>query len=82
MKNKIIGIKIDKNVQDVIKIQEILSDYGNVIKTRLGINHLENDDTGLRGIIILELFGDKSEIKKMKKELKKINNIKIGKLVF
>ncbi len=82
MKNKIIGIKISSEVDDLVKVQEVLTDYGNVIRTRIGINQLEDDKTGLRGLLLLELNGDKNQIKNFKTELNNIKGVKIGKLKF
>ncbi len=82
MKNKIIGIYIGTEVNETYKVQEILTNYGNIIKTRLGLNHLENDETGLRGMIILELSGDENQIQKFQDELLAIKSLKLGKMVF
>ena len=59
---KITGILIKNESIDINKLQDILTSYGNVIRSRLGIND-PVDDYKIKGLIILELVGDPQEIK-------------------
>lgn len=56
---KIVGIKIGDRIEDAQKVQNLLTEYGAVIKTRLGIRgeELETD----KGIIIIEIDERNSE---------------------
>lgn len=80
----IIAINITKNVEKPYKVQEILSMYGNIIRTRLGLSCLEDDETGLRGIIVLEVLCDENnaQLKSLQEQLQEIEGLKLGTVQF
>lgn len=80
----IIAINVTKNVEKPYKVQEILSMYGNIIRTRLGLSSLEDDETGLRGIIVLEVLCDKNDeqLKSLQEQLQEIDGLKLGTVQF
>lgn len=79
---RFMGIKVTPKVKDVSKLQAILTMYGNIIRTRLGLNE-ECDDQGNRyGIIILELTGNKSEFDSLQAKLRSINGLELKTMEF
>ncbi|MGI6320037.1 MAG: hypothetical protein ACOXZK_03520 [Bacteroidales bacterium] len=80
----ILAINITKQVEEPYKVQEILTMYGNIIRTRVGLSSFEDDNSGLRGIIILEILcaKDDEQFLELQKQLKSINGIKIGTIDF
>lgn len=61
MKKTVLLIMIGKRKEEAVKVQQILTAWGCIIKTRLGIHDgvLENcSDTGL---LILELYGTEEQ---------------------
>jgi hypothetical protein len=59
-----------------IKVQKILTDFGCMIKTRLGIHDGVLDKCSDIGLIILELVGSKAEKARLKKELNAVPGVK------
>jgi len=76
MKNIIIvSVKQRQNV--AASVQEVLTEFGCLIKTRLGITDSSVDKCSQTGLIILEFIGSKKEINSMTKKLTKIKGVKV-----
>ncbi len=76
MKNIIIiSVKQRQNVS--VSVQEILTEFGCSIKTRLGITDSCSDKCSQTGLIILEFIGSKKEITSITKKLSKIKGVKV-----
>lgn len=75
MKKIIIGIQVGHRNEDATNVQKILTDFGCIIKTRLGL-HQQSENNELcseKGLIILELVRDCDE--KATELIEKLNNI-------
>lgn len=48
-----IVILIGKRMESAVKVQQILTDNGDIIRTRLGINHELSKDENAAGFIFL-----------------------------
>ncbi len=72
---RILGIYAGEKVSDKAALQKVLTNYGNIIRTRLGLNQEE----GKYGIIILELAGDEQEMLYFENALLKIEGLEIQK---
>lgn len=57
MKKSILLILIGNRKDSAVKVQQILTGWGCLIKTRLGIHDGVLDDCSDQGILILELVG-------------------------
>ncbi len=75
---KILGLYVGEPLHDKKALQHVLTKYGNVIRTRIGLNQ----DCGTKGLILLELFGDDSEIANFEKALQKLEGLKIQSMIF
>lgn len=67
MKKSILLILVGKRKEDAVKIQQILTAWGCIIKTRLGIHDGVLDNCSDSGLLILELYGteeQKSELER------------------
>jgi hypothetical protein len=78
----IVGVYITPDFKNTTQLQEIFTLYGNIIKTRLGLNHLEDAELGLKAVIILELYGDQAQIDLLTNELLAVDGLKLGELKF
>jgi hypothetical protein len=67
--NTIMAIKIDGRTSTAVHVQEILTEFGCNIKSRVGFHEASADLCATDGIIILQLFGEDSIAKTMYKEL-------------
>ena len=58
----IIGIKISNRLQSAISVQEVLTDFGCIIKTRIGLHEEINGQCSPKGLILLEIIDDKKAV--------------------
>ncbi|MDD4013946.1 MAG: hypothetical protein PHW14_07125 [Candidatus Omnitrophica bacterium] len=80
MKKDIMLILVNKRKEEAVMVQKILTGWGCLIKTRLGIHDGVLGDCANAGLIILELVGSK---KKHAELVRKLNLLKgvVAKLV-
>jgi hypothetical protein len=79
---RILGIKVTPEVADATQIQAILTMYGNIIRTRLGLNE-EVDEKGNRyGIILMELSGDPEQFDILQHRLERIDGVVVRQMDF
>lgn len=76
MKNIII-ISIKQRKTASVAVQEVLCEYGCLIKTRLGITDSTGKKCSPTGLIILDFLGNKREINLMSKKLSKIEGVTV-----
>jgi len=80
---RILGVNVSDRTEVAAEVQKVLTRYGCSIRTRLGINDLEEEGIqGAGGLIILELSGDAQEWEKMETELRKIDRIEVNRMDF
>mgnify|MGYP001462600169 CR=1 FL=1 len=78
---RILGILVEKkDFKTVAEIQKILTSYGCVIRTRLGVN--EQFFGNPAGLIIIELTGDEIQMDLLEKDLQKLSGVILRKMVF
>lgn len=76
-KKNLILLLVSNRSDSAVKVQETLTKYGCVIKTRLGIHDGVENKCSECGLIMVELAGSESEGKKLYKELKKIKGVSL-----
>ena len=79
---EVIGINIFDRIKESGMVQNILTRYGHVIKTRFGFHEVSEEVCSRVGFILLELRGDPQEWDKLKKELNEIGGIVIKSMKF
>lgn len=78
---RIIGILVENKEYEVIaELQKILTSYGCVIRTRLGVNEEFFGEPA--GLIIIELVGDEIQMDLLENDLQKLPKVVIRKMVF
>jgi hypothetical protein len=78
----ILGILIGNEVADIVTFQQLLTTYGNVIRTRLGLHENHYETPKIKGLLVLEMIGDAEEIASFEKAVCKIHGIQIQKMLF
>ena len=76
----LLGIVVPRRDELGIEVQKLLTTYGCVIRTRLGVNEVWFGEPA--GLIILELFGDTKQFVSLEKSLREIEDIAIGRICF
>jgi ribose 5-phosphate isomerase len=84
MERLIYGIQMDNRKDDAVRVQKILTDYGCIIKTRIGLHQQnENDCCSKNGLVILELTDNCSpQCQELEKKLNNIDGVNIQKMSF
>ncbi|MGQ1785667.1 MULTISPECIES: hypothetical protein [unclassified Saccharicrinis] len=78
----ILGVSVFDRTKEAGEVQKVLTKFGCSIKTRLGLHEVSDDFCSKSGLIILELFGDKKEQKKLEKKLVGIEGVEVQKMAF
>lgn len=78
----ILGVKIDDRIKEAGHVQNLLSQHGCSIKTRLGLHEASDNQCSTSGLILLELAGPENDQNKLHHELSKIQGITLKKMEF
>lgn len=83
MKERIIlGVQLKQGSGQALKLQQIFSKFGCVIKTRLGLNDSDGEGGTQQGLIILELQGDQSDCQHLINELHRLEDADVQQMNF
>jgi len=63
--------------ESAIKVQKLLTDFGCIVKTRLGIHDGVSDKCSDTGLIILELVGKPKDKATLAAKLNKVPGVKV-----
>ena len=78
----ILGIHVRNRIKDAGAVQQLLTQYGCNIKTRLGLHEVTGDYCAVNGIMLLELFGDPAICRELKTKLAAIDGLDVKEMVF
>lgn len=71
----IMAIKVEERAARAPHLQEILTEHGCIIKTRVGFHETDEDKCSMDGIILLHLYGDKKEFQELHEKIEKIDGV-------
>lgn len=72
----IMGVRLDNRLETAVEFQKVLTKFGCIIKTRLGLHEVSEKQCAHNGIILMELTAD-SEAGKFQNELAEIEGLEI-----
>jgi hypothetical protein len=75
MKKQILLILIGSRKESAVTVQKILTGWGCLIKTRLGIHDGVLDECSDNGLLILEVVGDEKKHKEMARKLNLVQGV-------
>jgi hypothetical protein len=78
----IIGIHISNRVKNVLSVQNVLTEFGCHIKTRLGLHELSDSSCSPNGLLIIELLGEDGKAEEFVKALKEVEGVDVQKMIF
>ncbi len=81
-KHVIVGVHITDRVRHATHVQQVFTDFGKNIRTRLGLNDLGTGKAGPNGLILLEMVGDEKVADAMMKRLGRIEGVDTKKIIF
>lgn len=76
MEKTLLVILVDCRKKSAVKVQHILTDWGCMIKTRLGIHDGLLEHCSESGLIILELVGEKDKRDELARKLELLEGVK------
>ncbi len=76
----LLGILVPRRDDLGIQVQSLLTTFGCVIRTRLGVNEVYFGEPA--GLIILELTGDRKQYISLERALREIDDIAVGRICF
>ena len=71
----VIGIRMDNRVNNALNFQEVLTENGCQIKTRVGLHEVSEDACANDGLIVLQPYGEKEDVEQLVKELNGLEGI-------
>jgi ACT domain-containing protein len=78
----IVGIHVQDRHGKVPDVQEILTEYGCSIKTRVGLHDVHEDHCSTSGIILLETAGPRADIDALVEKLQALDAVEVQTMVF
>ena len=78
----ILAIHVTDRMTNAVRIQELFSEFGCHIKTRLGLHTVSENFCSPNGLIILELVSDKDKACELEDRLNEIEGVEAKKIVF
>lgn len=80
---KILGIQVGNRENEALKVQELLTKNGCIIKTRLGLHESSDAACSTSGLIILEFLPDKeADIATLETELATLDSVVVRTMEF
>jgi hypothetical protein len=77
----LLAVHVTDRVKEAPLVQKTLTQFGDAIRTRLGLHEIEKDFASPSAIMILDIVGE-SKASKLKKSLDKIKGIETKLVVF
>lgn len=71
----IMAIKVEERAAKAPNLQEILTEHGCIIKTRVGFHETDEDKCSMDGIILLHLYGKKEEFNELYEKIEKLEGV-------
>jgi hypothetical protein len=81
-KHRILGVHITDRTEHTSMVQTVLSEFGCIIKTRIGLHHATDDFCSPNGLLILECLDDKRQFEGLQMRLKDIDGVEVQMMIF
>ena len=81
-KHIIYGVHITDRTKHAAEVQQLLSEYGCYIKTRLGLHEASANVCSPNGLVLLEMLNDGPESKALFDKLYAVEGVDVQQMVF
>lgn len=78
----IYGVHIQNRGENAVRVQQLLTEYGCNIKTRLGLHEVDETYCSTGGVLLLELVGDQAKCEALRDKLNAIDGIEVKEIIF
>lgn len=81
-KHTILGVHITDRLQEAMDVQKVLTEFGRIVRTRLGLHETDRGADAPAGVLVLEVVGEDKDIEAMADRLGAIEGVEVQKMVF
>jgi hypothetical protein len=78
----VLGIHITDRVKHAHVVQDLFTEYGCSIKTRVGLHSVSNNFCSPNGLVLLEMAGDETPVFELLEKLEAVEGVDVQKMVF
>ena len=81
-KRIILGALLTDRCKEAPAFQEVITQFGCNIKTRIGLHNVAETSCSTAGLILLEMFGDEERLNQLEDIIRHMEGILVQKMVF
>ncbi|MHB8077974.1 MAG: hypothetical protein ACYDIE_01790 [Candidatus Krumholzibacteriia bacterium] len=81
-KHLILGIHVTDRLENAPRVQQLFTEYGCHIKTRLGLHETGPEGCGPNGLVLLELRSPEGVANELAAKLNALKGVEVQKMVF
>jgi hypothetical protein len=78
----ILAVHITERLKHAVEIQNVLTKFGDVIKTRIGLHDVSEQMSSPNGVLLLECIGDEQKFSALSDALQAVSGVEVKKIVF
>ena len=78
----VLGVHITDRVHHAHRVQDLFTEYGCSIKTRIGLHDVSEGFCSSNGLVVLEMAGDEAPVFEMIEKLKAVEGVDVQLMVF
>lgn len=78
----VLGVHISDRIHHAPQVQDLLTEYGCSIKTRIGLHTVSDNFCSPNGLLLLEMAGDEKPIFEMIEKLGAVEGVDLQQMVF
>ena len=81
-KHLICGIHIAERMTHAVPVQQVLTDFGGSIKTRLGLHEINDTGDGQSGMLLIEFIGNEERFNEFLQKLGTVEGVETKQMIF
>lgn len=81
-KRLIYGVLLTNRLVEAAPVQQLFTEYGCNIKTRLGLHSVDDSFCSAKGLVLLEMFGDETRCHELGEKLAAIEGVEVQSMEF
>jgi hypothetical protein len=78
----ILGIHVTNRLKNAAEVQEVFTEYGCNIKTRIGLHDVDANVCSPSGVVLIEFFGTTADADAMAAKVGAVEGVDVQKMVF
>ena len=81
-KHIILAVHITDRLTEALAVQKLLTEYGYIIKTRLGLHEIHDSASAPNGLLLLEMVGDVANSQALSDKINALEGVEAKSMVF